>query len=219
MIYIVGAGGAGSFVAPALSMLVGRENVAVMDGDKLEKKNLNRQLFTEADIGKFKAQALAEKYGIEHLNEFFSFGARPYEMNDWLICVVDNHPGRMAVLEACDYHRCRAIFAANETHSSEAYFYMPEWRDTNLDPRIMFPEMVADTSGDPRRAAIGCTGIAQKQNRQLVSANLMAASLAVHLFNLWHTEAVTLPSEVTPKLPHRLSVTMTRMEYNLVGGK
>ncbi len=210
--HIIGAGGAGSFITPALAMLIGNENVCVVDGDKLERKNLNRQLFTEDDIGQFKAEALARKYGCMFLNEFFSFGDWSIDMDDWIICVVDNHPARAAVLEACDYHRCRCIIAANETHSSDAYVYYPEWRDTNLDPRIMFPEIVTDTSGDPRRAAIGCTGVAQEQNRQLVSANMMAASLALHLFVVWQMEADKLPMEVRAHLPHRLVQNLSRSE-------
>ncbi len=210
--YIIGAGGAGSIATPILCKLIGAENVCVVDGDKLERKNLDRQLFTEEDIGKFKAQALGQKYGCSFLNDFFSFGAWSIDMDDWIICLVDNHPARAAVLEACDYHRCRCIIAANETHSSDACVYYPEWKDTNLDPRVMFPEIATDTSGDPRRAAIGCTGEAQENNRQLVTANFMASALALHLFVVWQMEADKLPIEVREHLPYRLSQTLSRSE-------
>lgn len=218
-VFIIGAGGVGSFLTPALCMLIGRDKVCVIDGDTLEEKNLNRQLFSGDEVGFNKARALGEKYGCDYLAEWFSFGHRAYDQNDWLICVPDNHAARLSVLEACDYHRCCAVFAANETHSSDAYVYLPSWKGTRLDPRIMWPEIATDRSGDPRRAAVGCTGEAQEQNRQLVSANLMAAAQALHLFNLWAIELRKLGKEVIPHLPHRLAATMTRVECNLVGEK
>lgn len=212
--YIIGCGGVGSFLTPSLCMLIGKENVTVMDGDKLEQKNLNRQLFTDFDVGQNKAEALAQKYECDAIPEWFAFGARPYDSDDWLIACVDNHPARAAVLEACDYHRCRAILAANETHSSDAWVYLPEWCKTNLDPRTVFPEIVTDNTGDPRRASVGCTGDAQVANRQLVSANFMAASLALHLFVVWKMEAPKLPRDAWPHLPHRLVQNLSRSEYH-----
>jgi tRNA A37 threonylcarbamoyladenosine dehydratase len=39
----------------------GFENITVVDGDKVELSNLNCQNYTEAEIGKYKAEILAEK--------------------------------------------------------------------------------------------------------------------------------------------------------------
>mgnify|MGYP000856154200 CR=1 FL=1 len=63
-------------------------------------------------------------------------------------------------------------------HSAEAYYYRRRWKGTARDPRVYYPEINQDRSGDPRATSIGCTGEVQNQNRQLVSANLMAAALA-----------------------------------------
>ncbi len=49
-IYIIGAGGVGSWLTPAMCMLIKPEDITIVDGDKLEDKNLNRQLFNEEDI-------------------------------------------------------------------------------------------------------------------------------------------------------------------------
>ena len=209
---VIGAGGAGSFLVPALCMLIGKDKVVVMDGDNLESKNLNRQLFTTSDIGRNKAEALSEKYGCDFLPEWFAFGARRYESWDTLIAVVDNHPARASVLQACDYHKCMAVIAANERTSSEGYVYFHEWKDTNLDPRTYYPELLTVTDGDPRSAAIGCTGIAQEESPQLVSANLNAAALACHLFMVWTMEAPKLSEEDRQHLPHKLTQTLSRSE-------
>lgn len=204
-------------IAPVLCMLIGKENVVIIDGDELESKNLNRQLFDIGQVGQNKAMALAEKYGCDAIPKWYSFGLMEHAKTDKLLVCVDNHPARVAALMACDYEGCSAIFAANETHSSSAWVYFPQWKNTKADPRVMYPEMLTDHSGDPRAAAIGCTGIVQENNRQLVSANYLAGGLAMHLFVLWHQEAPKLSREVIPKLPHLLIANMTRLETHLLG--
>ena len=132
--------------------------------------------------------------------------------NDWLICLVDNHRTRLEALEVCDEHGCQAIFAANETHSSEAYYYRRQWQGTPRDPRVYYPELNTDRSGDPRAASIGCTGEAQANNRQLVSANFMAAALAEHLFVLWHFKAPRMDQETVALLPHKFAANLSKLE-------
>ena len=60
-IYIIGAGGVGSWLTPAICLLKNKNDVTVIDADILEKKNLNRQLFTDSEIGLSKADALSKK--------------------------------------------------------------------------------------------------------------------------------------------------------------
>lgn len=210
--YIIGAGGVGSWVAPALCLLIGKDNVVIVDGDELEKKNLNRQLFDASQVGQNKAAALADKYGCDFIAKWYSFGLMQHEPSDRLLVCVDNHPARLAALMACDYEGCSGIFAANERTSAEAYCYQPTWRGTNLDPRVTDPSMLTDRTGDPQAAAIGCTGEAQEREPQLVTANLMAASLALHLYVVWYLEARKLSPEAMPHLPHKLVQNLTRSE-------
>lgn len=214
MNYIIGAGGVGSWLAPALvKLLNGGKDITLIDGDTLERKNLDRQLFDMSDIGKNKAATLAKKYKTAAVADWFSSVTLRPEPDDVLIVCVDNHAARNDALTACDASGCVAIFAANETHSAEAYYYNPEWmKDTPLDPRKFYPEITTDKSNDPRAAAIGCTGEAQVNNPQLATANFMAASLALHLYVLWIMEARKLNKETLPFLPHKLSSTLTRLE-------
>ncbi len=207
-VFIIGAGGVGSLLTPTLCMLIGPGEVTVMDGDKLEPKNMNRQLFGKGDVGRNKAEALASRYRCNAIPRFYSFGAVEHARTDVLMVCVDNNPGRIAALRACDMEGCTAIIAANETLSSEAFIYKPEWRDTDLDPRITSPELLIDRTGDPTT----CTGEAQERNRQLVSANMMAAALSLHLYVVHIIEAKNLDKEALPHLPHRLVNNMTRME-------
>lgn len=215
-IYIIGAGGVGSWLTPSMCMLKDPEDITVYDGDRLEQKNLNRQLFTMNDIGKFKSTALASRYGCGFYEGYYSHGLFEPNPTDWFLCGVDNNPARNAVLETCDLCGCKAIFGANEVHSSEAYIYDPEWRGGKLDPRTYYPEIMTDHTDDPRSASIGCTGEAQRSNRQLVSANFMAAALMQHLFVLWSMERPKLDKEAIPHLPFRIRQNLTKNETSKI---
>jgi molybdopterin/thiamine biosynthesis adenylyltransferase len=56
---VVGVGALGNDLVRNL-VLMGIGNITLIDFDKVEKSNLNRTMFTESDIGKNKAKAMAE---------------------------------------------------------------------------------------------------------------------------------------------------------------
>lgn len=58
-IFLAGAG-IGSIVAEC-ALRFGFEYITIVDGDKVERSNLNRQNYTENDIGRYKAECLAER--------------------------------------------------------------------------------------------------------------------------------------------------------------
>jgi hypothetical protein len=61
-IIVVGCGGTGGFAAEGLArMLPPGINLILIDMDRVEERNLNRQSFTAADIGLFKSEALAKR--------------------------------------------------------------------------------------------------------------------------------------------------------------
>lgn len=218
MNYIIGVGGVGSWLAHAMVRLCNPNSVILIDGDTLEEGNLDRQLFTPDMIGTHKAEALGAMLKCGYFNQWYSYANQAHSRNDWLLCCVDNNPARKQVLASCDMYGCNAIFAANETHSSESYFYQPQWKDTDNDPRVYYPEILSDETNDPARRGIGCTGEAQRANRQLVTANFMAAALASHLYVVWAMEAKKVKPEVQRYMPHRLFQTLTRNSFQLVGG-
>lgn len=65
---IVGVGGTGSLLARDIpKLLIGSNHLMILvDGDKVEKKNMVRQSYQEHDIGEYKAVALASK-----INSFY----------------------------------------------------------------------------------------------------------------------------------------------------
>lgn len=181
--YIIGNGGVGSWLVPALLRLIGPDHIVLVDGDTLEPKNLDRQLFETSDIGKPKAEALARRYGIRRfIPDYFSLGSiEGIRSGDLLFLCVDNHAARRAALSTADLMDCEVVIGANEYVESEAYWYLPAWKETPLDPRVFYPGILTDTSGDPTRPE-SCTGDAADATPQLVLANKQAASLMESLF-------------------------------------
>jgi hypothetical protein len=152
MNYLIGCGGVGSAIVPSFCLLTNAGDITLLDGDTIERKNLDRQMFDAGQIGQNKAQALAAKCGCHFLPEWFARGKLRLYRTDWLLVLVDNHRTRLEALECCDESGCQAVFAANETHSSEAYYYRRAWKDTPRDPRVYYPELLTDRTGEPGRA-------------------------------------------------------------------
>jgi hypothetical protein len=204
-VVLVGAGGVGSFLLPTLLRTIRNHSdpdkspgVVVFDGDTLEKRNMERQLFDDSDVGSNKAEALVSKYSSYYPNlrampEYFT-GQEEFDQPPLVICCVDNHPGRLRVLEACDLHRLRCILCGNGYTDAEAFFYHPDWKGTKLDPRRYYPEIATTHTGDPL-APVGCTGEAQAAAPQLAIANFMAAGYGLHLLWIWTQEVPGLTKE------------------------
>lgn len=57
---IIGGVGLGSVIAEC-ALRFGFENLTIIDGDKVEISNLNRQNYNNTDIGKYKVEALTER--------------------------------------------------------------------------------------------------------------------------------------------------------------
>lgn len=189
--YLIGAGGVGSWLLPKLSRISQDDEIIVVDGDTLEEKNLDRQLFSTDQIGVNKALALVERSAYrrrkaDFMAEFYTSGSICHDNTDLLWCCADNMACRREVLVSCDEIGCSAIFGANEYVDWEAYIYHPSMRGTPNDPRVFYPEMLTDRSGDPLGPP-GCVELSV-QNRQLVLANASAADAMLWLYWFWFHE-------------------------------
>lgn len=67
-IFVIGAGGTGSWLASFLSKI--DNEVYMIDGDIIEHKNIIRQNFTEDDIGDNKAEAIGERYNLNYMRQY-----------------------------------------------------------------------------------------------------------------------------------------------------
>ena len=98
MNYIIGCGGVGSAIVPSFSLLKNPTEITLIDGDIIERWNLDRQRFDAGQIGQNKAQALGIRYGCSYRAEWFARGKLRLYRQDWLICLVDNHRARLEAL-------------------------------------------------------------------------------------------------------------------------
>ena len=115
-IHLVGAGGTGSFAAHHLARLVfelkesGKAvDLIIIDPDRVERGNIPRSNFCQADIGRFKAQTLAERlsaaWGLEiaYINEKLDYEkhvkaeSNSYSQMTVLVGCVDNHLARLEI--------------------------------------------------------------------------------------------------------------------------
>jgi len=192
-VYCIGAGGGASYLLPVLVRSIQNEEriqeLIIIDRDTLEERNVERQLFRFDDVGKSKAEAMAES-----LQEFSRIPITP--ITEWLtattvidpdsfiICLVDNHVARLAVLEICDQTGSYAVIGGNELWSADAYYYNPVFKDSIADPRIRYPEILTDVSDDPTRPPCNDED-ALEAAPQSAHANAISASFCMQLIQLY----------------------------------
>ena len=73
---LLGGAGIGSIIAEC-ALRFGFENITIVDGDRVEESNLNRQNYIRSDIGKYKAETLSKRLlkinpnaEISHINKY-----------------------------------------------------------------------------------------------------------------------------------------------------
>ena len=225
-VYIIGCGGVASWLLPLMVKLLSNQSpppcITLVDGDRLEKRNLDRQLFNLDHVGKPKAEMLVTKYKDQYprlvaINEFLMDGSLQPEPGSLFFGCADNHAARRMVLSLVDQWGGKAIIGGNEYTDSEAYIYDPEWRGTHLDPRVYYPEILTDTTGDPTRP-VSCQGEATVAHPQLAWANFSAANAMVGLFWFYYVERQKLSRADTYHVwPVRHSNTFSRFTTQLIG--
>lgn len=186
-VVIVGCGGVASWmIAPLVKLLAQSEHkprLVLIDGDTIEERNLERQWFFDSDIGENKAIAMMEravdgKYSgdFDAIGHYYSDGTMlPVGGMSLFLGCADNHAARRAILNAVDRNQGWAIIAGNEYTEAEAYYYEQGMKDSPVDPRVYYPAILTDNTGDPLRPR-GCTGAAAIAAPQLVLANFSAAN-------------------------------------------
>lgn len=208
-IYIVGVGGIGSFL---LNLIDKNEflfpydtKINLIDGDKLEKKNLSRQLFSKYGIGKFKTDLLVGQFKHrnlisipEYIDDTFQFSE-----NSIVFCSVDNHGTRNNILTACDNQNFTLIIGANESIDSESYIYFKDWKNTLKDPRVYYTDLL---KFDPENPVLVNRCISTYASTQTALANSLASNYMLFLYNLYFHELETRNLEIS-YLPYKINNT------------
>ena len=161
-VLIAGCGGLGGYLAEYLLRL-GVGGIAVADGERFERTNLNRQLLcTEETLGRFKAAAAAGRAAeIAPDTAFFGHVCRLDEKNlpgllrgcDAALDALDSAEDRRLLKAACDAQGVPYVFGAVGGWVAQAAFSVPG--DGLLDQ--LFPEdyVQEDKSVLPFTPALG----------------------------------------------------------------
>ena len=188
-VLIIGAGGVASYMLPALNNSFNLKGYLI-DGDKLEEHNLDRQIFSPRQVGQFKADALIKHNkvkGLTAINQYIDMGwlensGIPEDfVPDVIITLVDNHPARRAAIEASVHYDCALVIGANEYSTSQALYWHPIL-GYNRRPDVRYPHMRTSQAGSP----LSCTGDALESTPQLAIANMVSAGFVNYLLWLWH---------------------------------
>lgn len=212
-ILIIGAGGVASYLCPVLSRFqVANVHISIMDGDRLEKRNLDRQLFTDKFIGKNKATSLMQIADLDVAIPSFLTANTVNEVKaaapDAMFCLVDNDQARKLAYEVAMQEKIHFFTAANEMFDASARYINPKWYRTEKCLFKVNPDLIAPSPSE----GINCTGRMTEQFPQLAMANSMAAQMALHLFYIHCIEDFS--DDVKEILPSYISRNLTSYECN-----
>lgn len=212
IVTIIGCGGTGSRLLSKLVNYYASQNVRcrtrLVDEDIVEKKNIERQMFTFNDIGKYKSQCLADEYNYKHS---FYYNLKSYntfvnsrEQLDFLyqnngynyitfLCV-DNLPTRKLFWEyfkgssdatEVNYNRNNWFLIDCGNSATMGQVTTSGWWKEKLygcDPRILYPNMQNITGSIPRSG--GTCSNNHVSEPQTLFANEMTSLLAYDNFTL-----------------------------------
>ncbi len=132
---VIGCGGLGGSIIEMLARL-GIGTLIIVDGDKFNENNLNRQLIsTEKKIGKNKAEAAAER--ITKINSSVKINSYPQFIDstniqqvirgaDLVIDALDNIPARFVVEKACRDYKIPFIHGAVNGFNGQVSTIFPQ---------------------------------------------------------------------------------------------
>jgi molybdopterin/thiamine biosynthesis adenylyltransferase len=189
---LVGAGGTGSILYQPMMRFLrtfhGRDTfvVAVIDGDHIEEKNLERQLFSAIEIQNNKAQALVTGDGDREARAITEYLGddnvtdRIREGDTVLICA-DNYDVRARIeRRALELDNVTVINGGNESIDGSVQVFVR--RDgANVTPPLSYqhPEILRPSPHDPSK--MSCLQKAEvKGGEQTIVANMMSATLMLN---------------------------------------
>ena len=211
-IIMLGAGGTGGHIAPNLYRLLHTldryTEVIICDGDNVEEKNLVRQNFISSDLGRNKAQVLAERYAsafgleISYIPEFIEDEARltalikpdvyhtgPYsnhtaEGHSILIGCVDNNRSRQLCHQVFNSaNNLIYIDSGNGEYTGQVVCGIRRGGRTYYKPiGDVYPDVLADNDKFPTQLSCAEAAVSAPQS---IVANIMAATAVIsYLYNI-----------------------------------
>lgn len=218
---VFGCGGTGSYFVRDLARIVGiyaqqnnrRDRILLMDGDTVEDSNLRRQNFIMSDLGKNKAEVLAQRYSrsfgadIAYLPEYLK-PENTYKVLEFigsspcvLVGCVDNNKTRHIIHSI--YNRLRGGYPAvyldsgNEEYAGQVVFSINEAR-TCHGTRLTFKygykikdavELfdLEPTDKHPEEMSCAEHAVHAPQN---IATNMMAAQVLFNYINIIYASTI-----------------------------
>lgn len=214
-IALVGCGGTGSHLAYTLARLAAhcrdtggpRLTLAFIDGDQVERKNVGRQLFSSADVGKNKAMVLAARlnavFGLDILvfpkmlvEQMVRAGDGDYGI---LVGAVDNARARLAIRNTLHTmghqwriwldlgnHESSGQVVCGTSHAALDRKAMAGAIQHGLCSKlpvasVLYPELLEDAPIAPRA---DCAAAMQDNAQSLMVNQMMAAIAGQYLYDL-----------------------------------
>jgi molybdopterin/thiamine biosynthesis adenylyltransferase len=221
---MIGAGGTGTHLLRPLTAYLRASHpegdwlLHVVDGDTVEAKNLERQLFTPGAVTLNKAAAavseMADDGHIRAITDYLSETnmATVIQENDTVLICVDNFTVRKRIEDHClTLTNVTVINGGNEKWSGSVQIWVREGGE-NKTPRIsyMHPE-VAVKIGDDRAEMTCAQAAALPGGEQTLIANAMTATWM--LTALWRT--MHHRHELT-KRQHPSEATWTELQFDFM---
>lgn len=206
-IVMLGAGGTGGHIAPHLYRLLHALDrpveVIIADGDIVEEKNLVRQNFIACDLGRNKAQVLAERYAsafgmeIKYIPDFIESESKLSELLKTRR-VYYNQPEPLTILiGAVDNNKsrqlCHKIFnksenliyidSGNGEFTGQVVCGVRRKGKTYYKPvGQVYPDILEDTDKFPTELSCAEASVSAPQS---IAANIMAATAVIaYIYNI-----------------------------------
>lgn len=214
-IAIIGLGGTGANVA----RIVGRiaydmqrnrrhaPDILLIDPDKVEEKNIGRQLFAPSDVGQYKAEIVGKR-----LNYALGLSTRwipdavdakrhfdRYSSNIVISCV-DNHLARREI------HKIDGITISSGNHSDAGQVVISNSDDPDLIRRyldeekvrylpkegLLFPALLEpEPQPAPQPQNLSCAELVATGEQDLLVNDWMATIIGQYLYKLLHRQPIT----------------------------
>ena len=187
---LIGAGGTGSLLARPLqhyliALTKDDYELVIIDGDKVERKNLARQMFHPDDVSAGKAQRLAASllgevsFVDSYLDE--KMAEEVIQENDRVILAVDNFGVRKLISDiADDMKNFTVINPGNEAYMATCQIHVRR-QGENITPSIRY---MHDEYDNPLMLVPNnrpdCTVRMLTGEEQTIAANMCAASMALN---------------------------------------
>lgn len=213
-LYLVGTGGTGSYLAQSLARLAWHARakgiqvfLTFIDPDRVEHKNVGRQLFCPAEVGMFKAETLALRFNAA-LGLAIRAVPRPIQAIDSLdlpaglsaqagrvlmLGAVDNHLARQSLSEIAHKYRVWWCDAGNEAVAGRVFIGNLTARDMqgatglSLDafgwcrglplPSLQDPDLLHPEPAPPP-TALSCADLTARDAQSLMINQMMASVMA-----------------------------------------